>query len=141
MMLKDYSAPVRQLLYTAMGSLQRNLAYTIKLFSWAFYTDMLAVWGSYTCRFKYGFTLQIVFYVCKKNWTVVSLTLVLQVFLFIPNNTPVSLKVECNFLTPCVFLNLLVSDEKKEKEKKREILLVFRVHHSLFGNDFMSTAQ
>lgn len=47
-----------------------------------------------------------------------SLTLVLQVFLFIPNNTPVSLKVECNFLTPCVFLNLLVSDEKKEKEKK-----------------------
>lgn len=61
---------------------------------------MLAVWGSYTCRFKYSFTLQIVF-MFVENWTRLSLTPFLKVFMLIPkvtNDPGAALKVECVFL-------------------------------------------
>lgn len=142
MMLKDYSAPVRQLVYTAtdpMASLHRSLAYTLKLISWAFYTDMLAVWGSYTCRFKYSFTLQVVFMFVKTGPKWVWLLSFKCLFSFLISLMFLMLLWRLNVTTALHvyfwIFSLTVSDAWNEK-----ILLVFRVH-SWSGNDFMSTAR
>lgn len=133
MMLKDYSAPVRRLLYTAtdpMASLDRSLAYT------------LFIQTCWQCEAATHAGLNIVYtanclYVCIKKKVLkrdlFKETPILQVL--IPISTlshdhrfslgpGVVLKVKCNFFT-CEFFEYN--------------LLIFRVH-SWFGNDITSTA-
>ena len=88
-MLKDYSALMGRLLYTdtdPIASWRRSLAYKPKLISWAFFIQTC-----WQCEAATHAGLNIVLH-CRlflfvKNWTIVSLTPILQVFIFIPNTT------------------------------------------------------
>lgn len=83
MMLKDYSAPVRQLLYTAtdpMASLHRSLAYTLK-------TVELFIQTCWQCEAATHAGLNIVLHRRLLLWTTECLTPILQVFILFPNIT------------------------------------------------------